>query len=582
MKNYMFRLMKWILCIYAIVLPWISIKKSVYYNSEEKVFFPSEIKGVTDCFLYGKSVFTIIVAAVLLVIIAVLLVGDRVAVANAYNSTDKVITACAGIYFVCTLMSCLMSRYKEIAIWGGINNFEGTFVLLSYMILFLASYCVVRFDKSINIKKYVSYYAFAECTIMFILTCIEQGYKAIYNIIAGYDMVELNGMLTLTFYNSTYCAAFTLLLFPFVIFFWLAAGSKRDRIIWTAYCPLMFICTILTRSAAAFYFAIIELMLVLVLYIVLEKCDIRRILLKILVTLAGALAVAVLISVLGVNIFSYINMSSKNTTEAVHKSEYYEISDIVVLDNSVTLINSESELECVVNDGKIQFQNQDGEIINVKAENNVIVFPEPYNMVTAGTDKNVLWIDLGYKGILRFYINDGSFYPMLSNGMLVKDISGGGYNSSFDNIFTGRGYIWRNSLGLLKNTVIFGHGAGTFEMYFKQFDFTGLLNAHGTVDLLIDKPHDWYLQMACNQGLLCGLAVIALIAYIIINAYITCIKGKKNILALPAIAAVIVFSAFGLLTDSYVTVNPEMWILLGVTAGMSINCKAARGTDKDE
>ena len=54
-----------------------------------------------------------------------------------------------------------------------------------------------------------------------------------------------------------------------------------------------------------------------------------------------------------------------------------------------------------------------------------------------------------------------------------------------DALFTGRGYIWRKTLPLLKNTIIFGHGAGTFGLYFKQFDYAGLLNSQGNVDLIV-------------------------------------------------------------------------------------------------
>lgn len=579
MKNYILKLMKWTLCIYIIVLPWISIKRTVYYNSDEMVLFSSEIKGVIDCFLYGKSLFTIIIAVILLIMLAVIMLLNRHVIALNYNKYDIVVLACISIYIVCTVMSFFMSKYKKIALMGGINNFEGTLVLISYVILFISAYCIIRLEKELNIKKYAKYWAFIECTILFILAFVELGYKPLYNIIAGYKMVELNGMLTLTFYNSTYCAAFILLLFPFTVLFLFETKSKKHMITWGIYCSLLFICVILTKSTVAFYFSILEFILFMCICLSFKKFNIREIIIKLSVILLETLVIMVLINVGGVNICDYISKSSKNTTESIHKDIYYKINDIIVSENMIDFISDDSRLKCVINEGKLQFKNDKDIIIDVKTDNNVIIFPEQYNMITAGIDRDVLWIDLGYKGILRFYIYDNYFYPMLSNGMLVKDISGSGINTTFDNLFTGRGYIWRNSLDILKNTAIFGHGAGTFEMYFKQFDYVGLLNSQGNVDLIIDKPHNWYIQMACNQGILCACAVIFLIMHIFINTYFSRIKIQKDMLAVSAIISLLVFYMMELLTDSYITVNPEMWILLGIMGGIY---KIKKGMNKNE
>ena len=45
-----------------------------------------------------------------------------------------------------------------------------------------------------------------------------------------------------------------------------------------------------------------------------------------------------------------------------------------------------------------------------------------------------------------------------------------------------------NTIPLLKNTFICGHGAGTFSFYFPQNDYVGLANTHGSSRFVIDKP----------------------------------------------------------------------------------------------
>ena len=146
-------------------------------------------------------------------------------------------------------------------------------------------------------------------------------------------------------------------------------------------------------------------------------------------------------------------------------------------------------------------------------------------------------------------------------------------------MFTGRGYIWRNTLPLLKHTIVFGHGAGTFEMYFKQFDYVGLLNSQGNVDLLIDKPHSLYLQIACNQGVICLLAVVIIVVTIVLrNIFGFIVKNKydenvrktnyykdSHIEFIFSIILIVSFMIFELITDSNISVNPVFVVIAGMS-----------------
>ena len=258
----------------------------------------------------------------------------------------------------------------------------------------------------------------------------------------------------------------------------------------------------------------------------------------------------------------------------VHKSEYYKVKEIQVQDNTVTITGEENELICRLNEQQnIIFTDENRNVLDVSSENNSIYFPEPYETVSAGFENNALWLDLGYKGRIRFYIAGGKFYPMAADGSLIRDISSGmsKENTRFDSIITGRGYIWRKTVPVLKNTVLFGHGAGTFAFYFKQFDYAGLLNSQGEVDLMIDRPHSWYLQMACSQGIFCMMAVVALIATVCVSGIkrFTSKKPelKKGAIDMAAVTAIIAFCIFEGITDGSVSVNPLLWVVLGGLAG---------------
>ena len=287
---------------------------------------------------------------------------------------------------------------------------------------------------------------------------------------------------------------------------------------------------------------------------------------------------AVIVCVIIVNIISGSRItnsalnSAVNKTIAIHSDNYYMVRGISVDKGAVTIKGSSNALKCIINDeGNIYFTDEYDNILNVRSDGDSITFPYPYDMISAGFENSALWLDLGYKGRISFAIKNGQFYPMAADGSLINDISSGDksweelYTDSYkkiDTLFTGRGYIWRKTLPLLKNTIIFGHGAGTFGLYFKQFDYAGLLNSQGNVDLIVDRPHSMYIQMAFSQGILCMTAY----AVMVITVIITFIKDNKckNINKLPVIIAVIGFCIMELITDSSVTVNPIFWAVLGL------------------
>lgn len=347
-----------------------------------------------------------------------------------------------------------------------------------------------------------------------------------------------------------------------------------------------FMSMILTRSTAAFYLSILEIVLYLVITVVRMLKEKRY---KMPVT-----GIAFSILFLGILFCSYqyiaggtlasLKSTSVNKTEAIHKERYYKITNIEVNDSKVVLYSEDSQIRCELdNDGKLAFTDSAGEVIDVSVENNVLTFPDEYMNITAGVENNSVWFDLGYKGRIYFLVKDNNFYPRTIDGSVVNDISGSGYYGKFDNMFTGRGYIWRNSLPILKNTIVFGHGAGTYEMYFKQFDYVGLLNSQGNVDLIVDKPHNWYLQMACNEGAFAMIAVVALIVGIFIgNVKALTVMRRFDVLIIPAIISLFIFAGFSLLTDSYVTVNPVLWVIMGGMACVNYRKAKEYQSEKDK
>lgn len=597
MKSYIDKTLKGILCLYACVLPWIIFGKELYYNQEEKRIVPSSIAGVKDYFLYGKAWLTIVVAIIIAVILIVEVVVYKEKLFDIKSLKSKIIIVCFLIYNFCTIVSYIVATNKQTALTGGVNSCEGILVLISYSILFIAAHYIwqVRQNTELKGKLGKSKVNILECIVMFhgvvltVLAAIEIFYKPIVDIIVGHSTENVyNNMLSLTFSSPSYCAGYIVLLLPFCIYFMANAVDVIKSIVWSVLCVTVTIAGLLTRSTAGFYLIITEIIVMTIVLFIrcfylkknikdndVSKKDMEYLSKNIYKVLSF---VVVLLIVVVVNIFSNgkilsaTTSSAMNKTTPIHSDNYYKVKDITLAKTRVTIKGNDNSISCVIDEnGSIYFTDEANNVIDINTQAGVISFPKPYDMISAGFENNALWLDFGYKGKVRFLVKDKEFYPMTSDGSIVNNISA--YNNvtendkdynydSWDSIFTGRGYIWRKSLPILKNTIIFGHGAGTFGLYFKQFDYVGLLNSQGEVDLIIDKPHSLYLQIACNQGVLSVVALIVMI-FIIVFTVIVNLKKSKSYNSLPMIIVVISFCIFEIITDSSVTVNPLFWILIG-------------------
>lgn len=587
MKKYIDMAVRWLVYIYISILPWIIFRKELLFNTEEKKIMSVKTAGNTDYFLYGKAAFTIAVGILLFILLFVEITVFHEKLLDFKTRRDRILFGCMGIYIVCTVMSTILADYKKTALSGGVNSCEGMWVLLLYPVLFLAAKFVFGMDRhkeSTDLKQQqaagkwssLEWIVLIQAVILWVLSVIELLYQPVVQLAAGHETQSpYVNMISLSFPSPAYCAGYIVLLAPFCMYFMVKADSLLRSVMWSVLTVTTVTACFLTRSTAGFYLVIAEGVGFAVYAVVWCKPQTWKMPAVKAVSVAAVIGVVLLTNMAaGGKIGSAVAASAVNGTTPVHKSEYYKVKEIQVQDNTVTITGGENALICRLNEQQnIIFTDENRNVLDVSSENNSIYFPEPYETVSAGFENNALWLDLGYKGRIRFYIAGGKFYPMAADGSLIRDISSGmsKENTRFDSIITGRGYIWRKTVPVLKNTVLFGHGAGTFAFYFKQFDYAGLLNSQGEVDLMIDRPHSWYLQMACSQGIFCMMAVVALIATVCVSGIkrFTSKKPelKKEAIDMAAVTAIIAFCIFEGITDGSVSVNPLLWVVLGGLTG---------------
>jgi O-antigen ligase len=151
-----------------------------------------------------------------------------------------------------------------------------------------------------------------------------------------------------------------------------------------------------------------------------------------------------------------------------------------------------------------------------------------------------------------------------------KEIEWCGFEG-IERLGSNRGYIWSRSIPLLKNNIIIGKGPDTFAMEFPQNDVVAKLRCFGNPYIIVDKPHNIYLQMAINTGVLSLLAVLVLVIFYIVQTISRLAKRNDgeyiDIVRIACVCAVIAYMVAGATTDSVVSVAPVFWLILGTGYG---------------
>lgn len=135
-----------------------------------------------------------------------------------------------------------------------------------------------------------------------------------------------------------------------------------------------------------------------------------------------------------------------------------------------------------------------------------------------------------------------------------------------------RGFIWSRTIPLLKRHILLGSGPNTFVFEFPNDDYVGMINV-GYEHATVTKPHNMFFQIWVQTGLLSLLAFLALYACYFI-------EGVRLYFFRPALSGTertgfgILLGTFGymvtgLANDSTVAVAPLFWCLLGV--GVAVN-----------
>ena len=535
-------------------------------------------------FWYGESGYTVDVYAyfrmqifIVLSIISIVYLIISVLSGSAKVYKNKVYIPML-IYVVMVFISYMTSDYKHIAAVGFYERYESTFVLIGYMAITFYAMNMINDERAF---KLIFYIFSACCAVLGIWGVLQTFEIDIYSLPSWlYMNSEISQMTNLKlsgaadsvrwfFTNQNYSSFF--MVFPICISGMLIIWSQKIqwKIAFTVLLALMFYSLFNAKSLGGMVGAAVSAVVGLIVF---NKKLIEWKTSVVLIIIAGIVSAAVsLPSIMGEigSVTPVASLFSKTAyaDDAQQEGLKYVDIDYVVTDGNNIIFNFAGT--------EVTIKTESGRVLGVYgADGSEIGLNTDYMQISEGELE-----DTGYKTVnvktanatWSFADLDGELYFVTPTGKGAKldKVESFGFENSQD-FATYRGYIWSRTLPLIKDTILIGHGADTFALYFPQADYAGKYNIgyfNDATDIVIDKPHNMYLGMAVNTGVISLIAALCIFAFYLIDSFKIYSKneysGFISLMGAGVFVAVCGFLVAGLVNDSTVQVMPTFYALLG-------------------
>ncbi len=540
--------------------------------------------GLDGMFWYGESGYTVDVYAyfrmqifIVLSIISVVYLIISALSGSAKVYKNKVYIPML-IYVVMVFISYMASDYKHMAAVGFYERYENTFVLIGYMAITFYAMNMINDERAF---KLIFYIFSACCAVLGIWGVLQTFEIDIYSLPSWlYMNSEISQMTNLKlsgaadsvrwfFTNQNYSSFF--MVFPICISGMLIIWSQKIqwKIAFTVLLALMFYSLFNAKSLGGMVGAAVSAVVGLIVF---NKKLIEWKTSVVLIIIAGIVSAAVsLPSIMGEigSVTPVASLFSKTAyaDDAQQEGLKYVDIDYVVTDGNNIIFNFAGT--------EVTIKTESGRVLGVYgADGSEIGLNTDYMQISEGELE-----DTGYKTVnvktanatWSFADLDGELYFVTPTGKGAKldKVESFGFENSQD-FATYRGYIWSRTLPLIKDTILIGHGADTFALYFPQADYAGKYNIgyfSDATDIVIDKPHNMYLGMAVNTGVISLIAALCIFAFYLIDSFKIYSKneysGFISLMGAGVFVAVCGFLVAGLVNDSTVQVMPTFYALLG-------------------
>lgn len=569
------------------IVPLIVKQKNYMTNLNVFSWYSNESYAV-DMFNYYKMTFLIVAA----VIMALLLLVDFLDGSARIKKPARIIFIVLATYELLAVLSCCFSKYRWFSVHGTIGHFETVFVLMAYGILLLYTYCSVKRERDVRAVlllwgvllvpmiligfTQIAGHDFYGTDLGNRLIMTAESYKA------GASTRETfeKGRVYLSLYNPNYVGAYGAMLTPLMVTLCLYSKSWKSRVFYGFLSAGLLIC--LMGASAKTGLAALALSLFCLGVLLRRQIIHRKKVFLVVAALAGVLCVCFVLvrgDTLVREVTKAIKGFRRNTTiynlegietrqdgvEVKYKGNMFLIQSVVDSDQNMGFMLTDAQgdsVELVANEENTFYTIKDERFSNIR--------------ITPASYEGTLVFDLNIEGKSRYFSNQTQYqgyYYLSPYGKFTKINTAPHWGfEGYEGFATHRGYTWARTLPLLKDYFFIGSGPDTFLMVFPQDDYI-IKAREGFEDKLMSKPHNLFLQIGVQTGVLSLAAYLTLYAvYVVWSMKVywkNNMEGWMSAVGASIFTGTVAYMIVGVTTDSSINVAPVFWCLLGI--GMAAN-----------
>ena len=587
-KNNIFQLLP--IIIFSALVPLIIYTRFLVLDDFTALHWTGEPVDA-DIFSFYKTVVVIGCAMFSLILLVINLIRKK----NKLHLS--IVTVFSFIYILLIILSSVFSDYSKTAFWGSPQRYEGAVTLISYLIMFLYTLTFVDTIKKVHIVftsiiissfiiavfSVLQFFGFSLFDAKFfrLLINMDNASESLYDV----NIIHAKYTSFATMANPNNLSYYLALVTPLVVSLFATIKTKKAVFI-SGFMIYLVIITLFGAYSSGGYYAVIISTLLL---IALSFTYIKKNIINIVVLLVMVIGMLIVTNIFTDNRINEKIMGLRPSSElnAIDRESKLIYIDNIILGEDEVFIDTTDKAFTVKNvDNIISIRDISDKDIPVFVYDegqtdtfpgDIILFenPEYSNYIIAANDNYTIFTVTAGLRVMYFHMtDDGIKVPAMGNTLdVINPIERNAFLYKNASLFSGRGYIWSGMLPLLRDTIILGNGPDTSFLTYPQNDYIGKINMTGTSNVIIEKPHNYYLQIAHDTGWISLFLLLALFVYYFIDTIILLVKNKKGglwrIYSISSLCGIFAYLIASLMYDSSVLTAPVFWTILAI--GISLN-----------
>lgn len=567
------------LIIYAKYIDLTGTTQSLYWTGQQTYL---------DFFSYWKSTFIIMLTFISLVLYIILYSQKKLPLKNLMQYYIPF-----GIYVLFVILSAVFAVDKSTALWGFVDMYQGMFVLISYIILTFLTINFVNNERDVKLFANAvifliivegiigvgQYFGFDFFQTEFGKSLIVPNNINVENLSFSFGPKTIYG----TLFNTNFVGSFATLVLPLSVAFLLTAKNNKQRIVSSVTVILSLFIWIGCNSRAGYFGVVVAFIFAVWLF--------RKVIKKYWKGFIG-LVVLLIVLFIGLNSVSDGVLANRIKTfniakqlEAIKEQNENSLKfeDITLGKDTFSIKTSKETLSFKIDGSKLFFLDENNNELKITTnDNQITINDEKYSGYSITIAEKYPGVTVNaYGKLISFYIDKDSVKMLGSGGRLTEPKSSPFFEPlrGLETIGSNRGYEWGATIPMLKDYALVGAGPDNYPIAFNQDDFIAKLNLIDfNANIVVDKPHNMYLQIGVNTGVISLVSLLVLWGIYIVSSLKLYSKisftKPEEIIGGACMISIIGYLAAGMFNDSVNSVAPLFWLILGL--GISINVRLKR------